>query len=93
MSGRKSMEEEQSGSRAEISGAAPVVSVPRGSAGRSTLGNDVQSKIGQHLRAMYDDVVRQGVPDRFVELLAQLDRAGEEPAKPSTDAPTGGRAR
>ena len=92
MSGRKSMEEEQSGSRPEISGAS-VVSVPRGSAGRSTLGNDVQSKIGQHLRAMYDDVVRQGVPDRFVELLAQLDRAGEEPAKPSTDAPTGGRAR
>jgi len=25
------------------------------------------------LRAMYDDVVRQGVPDRFVELIRRLD--------------------
>jgi hypothetical protein len=25
------------------------------------------------LRAMYDDVVRQGVPDRFVELIRKLD--------------------
>jgi hypothetical protein len=37
------------------------------------LGRDVQSKIGQQLRAMYDDVVNQGVPDRFVELLSRLD--------------------
>ncbi len=37
------------------------------------LGRDVQSKIGQQLRAMYDDVVSQGVPDRFVELLSRLD--------------------
>jgi hypothetical protein len=34
------------------------------------LGRDVQAKIGQQLRAiMYDDVVNQGVPDRFTELL------------------------
>ncbi|MBS7541043.1 hypothetical protein KHC27_19095 [Ancylobacter lacus] len=39
----------------------------------TTLSRDVQSKIGQHLRAMYDDVVRQGVPDRFLDLLSQLD--------------------
>jgi hypothetical protein len=37
------------------------------------LGRDVQSKIGQQLRAMYDDVVNQGVPDRFVDLLSRLD--------------------
>ncbi|WP_425514896.1 NepR family anti-sigma factor [Ancylobacter lacus] len=37
------------------------------------MSRDVQSKIGQHLRAMYDDVVRQGVPDRFLDLLSQLD--------------------
>ena len=37
------------------------------------LGRDVQSKIGQQLRAMYDDVLSQGVPDRFVELLSRLD--------------------
>ena len=40
---------------------------------RGRLGRDVQGKIGQQLRAMYDDVVSAGVPDRFSELLAQLD--------------------
>ncbi|MCK0207280.1 hypothetical protein MWN33_04450 [Starkeya koreensis] len=44
--------------------------------GGTALGTDIQAKIGQHLRAMYDDVVRQGVPDRFMDLLAQLDKAG-----------------
>ena len=38
------------------------------------LGRDIQSKIGDQLRAMYDDVVSQGVPDRFSELLKRLDR-------------------
>ncbi|MCS0495450.1 NepR family anti-sigma factor [Ancylobacter sp. MQZ15Z-1] len=42
----------------------------------SGLGSEIQAKIGQHLRAMYDDVVRQGVPDRFMDLLAQLDAKG-----------------
>jgi hypothetical protein len=40
---------------------------------RGRLGRDVQSKIGQQLRAMYDDVVSDGVPDRFTEMLRQLD--------------------
>jgi hypothetical protein len=40
---------------------------------RGRLGRDVQNKIGQQLRAMYDDVVNDGVPDRFVEMLRQLD--------------------
>ena len=40
---------------------------------RGRLGRDVQSKIGQQLRAMYDDVVNSGVPDRFVEMLQKLD--------------------
>ena len=38
------------------------------------LGRDVQSKIGQQLRAIYDGVVSQGVPDRFAELLDRLDK-------------------
>lgn len=40
---------------------------------RGRLGRDVQSKIGQQLRAMYDNVVSEGVPDRFNEMLRQLD--------------------
>lgn len=39
-----------------------------------TLNRDIQTKIGQQLRAVYDDIVDQGVPDRFIELLRDLDR-------------------
>ena len=45
---------------------------------RGRLGRDVQSKIGQQLRAMYDDVVSAGVPDRFTEMLRQLDEQKEK---------------
>ena len=38
------------------------------------LGKDIQTRIGQQLRTMYDDVVKQGVPDRFVHLLNRLDK-------------------
>ncbi|MDZ4365745.1 MAG: NepR family anti-sigma factor [Afipia sp.] len=37
------------------------------------LNAEIQSRIGHQLRAMYDDVVRQGVPDRFADLIRQLD--------------------
>ncbi len=37
------------------------------------LGKDIQVRIGDKLRAMYDDIVDQGVPDRFSELLRQFD--------------------
>ncbi len=42
------------------------------------LGREVQARLGQQLRAMYDDVVNQGVPDRFTELLDRLDRNGNK---------------
>lgn len=38
------------------------------------LSREIQGRIGNNLRAMYDDVVSQGVPDRFTELLKQLDQ-------------------
>lgn len=40
------------------------------------LGRDVQARLGQQLRAMYDEVVSQGVPDRFEDLLNRLDTQG-----------------
>lgn len=46
---------------------------------KGRLGRDVQSKIGQQLRAMYDDVVSEGVPDRFTEVLRQLDEQTRDP--------------
>jgi hypothetical protein len=47
------------------------------------LNREIQTKIGQQLRAIYDDVVDQGVPDRFVELLRSLET--EAPSKESAD--------
>ncbi len=44
----------------------------------SGLNREIQAKIGQQLRAIYDDVVQEGVPDRFAELLQQLDRTSDE---------------
>ena len=52
------------------------------------LNAEIQSRIGHKLRAMYDDVVRQGVPDRFAELIRKLDTpegggtGGDPTAKP-----------
>jgi len=43
------------------------------------LNAEIQSRIGHQLRAMYDDVVRQGVPERFAELIRKLDVPKPEP--------------
>ena len=37
------------------------------------LGPDIKAKIGHKLRLMYDEVISQGVPERFVEILRGLD--------------------
>jgi hypothetical protein len=37
------------------------------------LTREATIKIGQQLRAMYDEVVKEGVPDRFNDLLKRLD--------------------
>ena len=42
------------------------------------LGHDIQTKIGRQLRAIYDDVVNQGIPDRFAELLSRLDERDDK---------------
>jgi hypothetical protein len=47
-------------------------------ASEPSLGGDIRGKIGQQLRDMYDGVVAQGVPDRFVDLLNQLDKQNEK---------------
>jgi len=45
-----------------------------------SLDGDVEAHIGGRLRAMYDSVLREPVPDRFLDLLRQLD------SKITTDA-------
>lgn len=47
--------------------------------GNSGLTREIQAKIGQQLRALYDDVVQEGVPDRFADLLRQLDQPASKP--------------
>ena len=38
------------------------------------LGHDIRTNIGQQLRIIYDDVVNEGIPERFAELLSRLDK-------------------
>ena len=42
------------------------------------LTREVQARLGQQLRSMYDDVVNQGVPERFTELLNRIDGNGNK---------------
>jgi hypothetical protein len=41
----------------------------------ASLGPDIQSKIGKQLRAYYSGLI-EPTPDRFVDLLRQLDEPG-----------------
>lgn len=40
----------------------------------ASLGRDVQAKIGQQLRAYYDGLI-EPTPDRFADLLQQLEKS------------------
>ncbi len=42
------------------------------------LDRTTQTRIGDQLRAMYDDLMQQPVPDRFAELLGRLDQRGPD---------------
>jgi hypothetical protein len=53
----------------------------RGSETVVKLGPDIKAKIGQQLRLMYGEVVDQGVPDRFAEMLKRLDDATDRGSK------------
>ena len=43
-----------------------------GSKGTS-LESDLQAHIGRHLRSVYDDVVREPIPEHFLRLLEDLE--------------------
>lgn len=47
--------------------------------GGAIMEADLQAHIGRQLRAVYDEVVNEAVPDRFLRLLEDLERkeAGE----------------
>jgi len=45
------------------------------------LGTDVKAKIGRQLREIYEEVVAQGVPERFDKILRALDDPKDESSK------------
>jgi hypothetical protein len=45
------------------------------------LGRDVMAAIGRELRVMHADIVAEGVPEQFAEILRRLDESGGEGAK------------
>jgi hypothetical protein len=57
--------------------AEPYMNVARAPKSTAGLGSDIKARIGQQLHAMYSDVVDQGVPDWFSEILRRLDQADE----------------
>jgi len=38
---------------------------------------EIADQIGLHLRSVYDDILAQPVPGRFLELLRQLENSSE----------------
>jgi hypothetical protein len=50
------------------------------------LAPHVQEQIGRRLAAVYDEVLRQPIPERFLRLLDQLDQASTKTAKDRSSA-------
>jgi Anti-sigma factor NepR len=48
---------------------------PRPTSGTARIDPRIQREIGKHLRAHYDDLVKEPVPDKFIELLQQLEQS------------------
>lgn len=46
----------------------------------------VQSHLGAMLREMYDSTLKEPIPERFLDLLRQIDSTGGSPASDSTPA-------
>ncbi len=40
----------------------------------ASIGKDIQYHLGRRLKASYDELVRQPVPDRFRQLLDELEK-------------------
>ena len=41
---------------------------------KAAIGRDIQGHLGQKLKASYDELVRQPMPDKFRQLLEELER-------------------
>jgi Anti-sigma factor NepR len=70
------MTQRRSARQVEPQAGEPVTARPQ--AKTPGLQPQVQDHIGRQLRALYDDVLGQPVPDRFKELMERLDRKAED---------------
>lgn len=53
------------------------------------MDSELQAHIGRHLKAAYEDILNQPVPDRFRQLLDQL---GESEESSANEEPNDGKA-
>ena len=58
----------------------PEASLDRKLSPNPKLDRVIQGRIGDELRAMYDDLMQQPVPDRFADLLSKLEQSDGEKA-------------
>jgi hypothetical protein len=42
------------------------------------LSPNLQAHIGRHLRASFDEIAREPIPDHLLQLLKELDRSGDK---------------
>ena len=80
--GERGKSEEMKSHKTNLEPAAQATDKPetQNSMGRATtsqkpevrLGREVQARIGQQLRAMYDEVVKEGVPSHIGDLVRRL---------------------
>lgn len=49
-----------------------------GAAAADGMSPALQAHIGRHVRAMFDEVAEEPVPDHLLKLLKDLDRSGED---------------
>lgn len=53
---------------------------------RKSLNRETQIKIGAQLQMTYNEIVNQGVPDRFVQLIRRLESEAVEDAASGVNA-------
>jgi hypothetical protein len=54
-----------------------------------TLGPDIMAAVGRQLRVTFADIVAEGVPEHFAEILRRLDEPSDEGSKNATAGNSG----
>jgi hypothetical protein len=62
----------------------PLTQTPTTQGQGQALEPDVQAHLGRQLRAVYDEMASQPVPDRFIQLLDALEKKSIRTTEPTT---------